>query len=122
MPKIILDISRHIWHIGSSIVHWQINVLRRHGEADARITYPAGAGEKTQRDKVEVNDEEVIDMKQITLGDVVREVGGWPIDVEAVAKVLVRADKILPRGRDDVARPLTPDELDQLYGDKVVRQ
>lgn len=49
----------------------------------------------------------------IYLTDIVREVGGWPINMTAVTNVLLKADEILPSGRD-YHRILTCNEVDIL--------
>ena len=54
-------------------------------------------------------------MEQFRITDLVRQVGGWPIDLDAVCVVLSRADRVFKgRGGRDYADPLTDDELEQM--------
>lgn len=49
------------------------------------------------------------------LTDLVREAGGWPIDLELVGAVLERADRVLKgKGGRDYKGELTIDEIDKL--------
>jgi len=50
---------------------------------------------------------------EIRLTDLVREVGGWPINLEAVCDLLDTADDILPNGRDNT-NPLTDEQIKAL--------
>lgn len=47
---------------------------------------------------------------KVYLTDLARDVGGYPIDIEAVAELLERADRCLPGGRD-CKEPLTKDQI-----------
>jgi len=47
---------------------------------------------------------------EVRLTDLVREVSGWPIDLDRVARMLSAADKELPGGRD-CTRALTAAEV-----------
>ena len=49
-------------------------------------------------------------VRPVYRADVVRLRGGWPIDLDAVAAVLVLADAVLPGGRDH-REPLTAEQL-----------
>lgn len=51
----------------------------------------------------------------IYLVDVIRCVGGWPVDLAAVALLLAKADELLAHdGGRACTRPLTDAELDAL--------
>lgn len=52
-------------------------------------------------------------MSKVLLTDLVRQIGGWPIDLVAVSQLLDLADEVLPDGRE-CTRPLTDEELVRL--------
>lgn len=52
-------------------------------------------------------------LPSVDLLALVRDVGGWPIDMIAVAELLERADEVLPGGREHQGA-LTPEQLEGL--------
>lgn len=49
----------------------------------------------------------------ITLADLVRAIGGWPIDLDAVCVALAAADRVLPQGRN-YRGDITPAQLKKM--------
>lgn len=54
-------------------------------------------------------------MERYRIVDLVRQVGGWPIKMDAVVLILERADVVFAnRGGRDYDEPLTDEELGQM--------
>lgn len=54
-------------------------------------------------------------MEQFRITDLVRQAGGWPINLDAVCVVLARADRVFKgRGGRDYNEALTDSELEQM--------
>jgi len=51
--------------------------------------------------------------RSIYLTDLVRSIGGYPIDIMAIASLLEKADNVLPNGRDH-KEALTDEQIESL--------